>query len=252
MKPDKALPPEITQGILQLERRKAEFVATVSHDLKTPLNAIVGFTSVLLQDAGQMPPDWAHQLRLVHQSSHQLLERINDLLEFHRLEAGKIVPAPGWLSPGEVVLQALEPFRQAAQAVGVELKTELGGAPRRLRCDHRLLLRILRELLSNGVRFTRQGSVTLRVGVDRAQGISVRFLVQDTGLGLQAESLSTLRASLQAGEPLQRSYAGLGLGLALCREAAGLLGGTLRVEGAPDQGCTFTLALNLSPEDVEG
>jgi signal transduction histidine kinase len=223
---------------------RAKFMADVSHDLKTPLNAIIGFTSVLLQDKEQLGAEKARQLGLVYKSAHRLLGRVDALAEFFRLKAGVAGPQTDWFSPRRLIGETFEQFRDDAREKGVELRLGQGPVPSRLRSVPELVSRILRELVANAVRFTASGAVTVDV---QRQDDRVAFRVSDTGSGLSVESQQCLSQSLgPAG-----AYAGLGLGLALSREAALRLGGHIEVVSRPGAGSTFTLVVELPDGDVE-
>jgi signal transduction histidine kinase len=249
-----AISGELEELLKKRDRQRAEFVATVSHDLKTPLNAVIGFCSVLMQGADKMDRDSAHQLGMISGSARQLLDRINDLLEFYRLEGGKIAVQLLWVSPVELMLQAVEPFRAGAAAQGVELVLEKEKAPGRLRSDARLLLRVIREFVSNALKFTRSGKIMVSSEVlpsEDTKDLLVRFSVADSGMGIQANQLAAITSSLKSGSRmLDRSYAGLGLGLALCREVSILLNGRIEAESSADHGSIFSLVLKLRREDV--
>ncbi|HOX45868.1 MAG TPA: HAMP domain-containing sensor histidine kinase [Myxococcota bacterium] len=234
-------------------RERAQFIATVSHDLKTPLNAVVGFTSVLLLDL--QGTEAGKKLGLVYDSARLMLERINALVELHRLEAGVLAPQPDWLFPGELLLQAAEEARAAAEGKGLALAAEPRGGPARLRTDLRLVQRALRELVSNAVRFSRQGEIRLGLGLEaggRPGARRVRFWVHDPGVGMKPAQLAELRAAFEPAQaPLAWPFQGLGLGLALARQAARALGGWLEVEAPPEHGCRFSLVLELDEADLE-
>jgi signal transduction histidine kinase len=244
---------QVEEQVRSRDRRKADFVATVSHDLKSPLNAVIGFTSVLLQDA-RGNAEQERQLQMVQASARQLLDRINDLLEFHRLEAGKVKVNPVWCSLRELCLQALEPWRAPAAAQGLILELSCTGTNGRVRSDPCLLLRVLKEFLSNAVRFSKKGVVVLGCCSepgDQPERIRLRLEVRDPGLGLSADSLAKLSAAFApGGSILERCYDGLGLGLALCRESAALLGGIIHVTGAPGAGCTFSLLMEFPISEI--
>jgi two-component system sensor histidine kinase/response regulator len=255
MKPTLDPAEPIERKVAARDRKRAEFVGTVSHDLKTPLNAIVGFTSVLLADATGFGPEQTRQLRLVYDSARSLLERINDLLEFHRLEAGKIEAGYDWFYVAELVIQMVESHREAAEQGGASLMPELTGGPARLRSDARLLRRILDEMVSNAIRFG-GGEIRLSISSEQAshapERTLVRFLVSDGGSGFSGARHAELTEALDPRtDDLDRSYAGLGLGLALAREAAGLLGGWIELAPPGSQAGGVSLVIDLASADLE-
>jgi signal transduction histidine kinase len=226
------------------EKRRAKFMADVSHDMKTPLNAVIGFTSVLLQDRQKLGADKARQLELVYKSAHRLLERVDALTEFFRLQAGDTGPRADWFAPRQLIEETFGQFRDDAGQKGIELRVGPGPIPSRLRTSSKLLSRILRELVSNAVKFTSAGSVCVDL---RWAGGRVGVEVADTGSGMSAPSMERLSRSLRSAD----SYEGLGLGLALSREAARRLGGSIRADSRTDRGSTFTLFVEMSEDDVE-
>ncbi|NMB76702.1 MAG: HAMP domain-containing histidine kinase [Myxococcales bacterium] len=235
------------------DRRRADFAATVSHDLKTPLNAIVGFLSVLMQDTPLMRPEWVEYLGQIDRGARQLLSRINDLLELYRLEAGKIPLKPVWLNPGEILSQAAEAAQEALERNRNQLLLE---APRvRLFCEPRLMLRVARELLVNAAQATRDGVVRATLSCqDRGGGNTrrVSLSVEDSGNSLTSERLDILTRTLATDPASEEArWDGIGLGLALARQAANLLGGRLAIEARPDGGTRAILAFDLPGKQVE-
>jgi len=214
------------------DKQRAEFMAHVSHDLKTPLNAVIGFTSVLLQDP-KTGPDKRHQLQLVYDSARLLLSRIDALCNFYRMEGGVIVPEKESLQTAGLLSEIGESFRPAAEKKGLVLQIQAPGSAT-LNLSSRLLRFVLEELLANAIKYTPSGTVTLEASGDAA---TTAIAVADSGPGIKAETLESIRASL-AGE----GWDGLGLGLALARQAALLMGAQLEVESS-DAGSRFTLVL---------
>ena len=219
-------------------------MADVSHDMKTPLNAVIGFTSVLLQDRGELGAEKTRQLELVYKSAHRLLGRVDALTEFFRLQAGVIGPEADWFSPRQLIEETFDLFRDDAAEKRVELQIGPGPMPSRMRSPSKLISRALRELVANAVKFTATGSVEVDL---RLEDGWMAFRVTDTGSGLSAGSLQKLKQALGPADV----YQGLGLGLALSREAARQLGGSIEVDSRPDKGSTFTLVVELTKENLE-
>lgn len=226
------------------EQRRAEFMADVSHDMKTPLNAVIGFTSVLLQDREKLDAEKARQLELIYRSAYRLLERMDALTEFFRLQAGFAGPRADWFSPRQLVEEAIDEFRDDAREKNIELRAGPGPTPSRLRAGSRLVSRVLRELVSNAVRFTSAGAVSVDL---KAENGRVVLQVADTGAGMSVASLQELSRSLGS----EDTYAGMGLGLALSREAARQLGGRIQADSRPGEGSIFTLVIELSEDNRE-
>lgn len=226
------------------EKRRAKFMADVSHDMKTPLNAVIGFTSVLLQDREELGAEKTRQLELVYKSAHRLLGRVDALTEFFRLQAGVTGAAADWFSPRQLIEETLDLFRDDAREKGVQLQIGSGPMPSRLRSASKLISRALRELVANAVKFTSSGSVSVDLRLEEG---AVAFRVSDSGSGLSAGSLQKLKDALGPKD----TYDGLGLGLALSCETALALGGRIEVESRPDRGSTFTLVVELSKDNLE-
>jgi signal transduction histidine kinase len=226
------------------EKRRAKFMADVSHDMKTPLNAVIGFTSVLLQDREELGTEKTRQLELVYKSAHRLLGRVDALTEFFRLQAGVTGADADWFSPRQLIEETLDLFREDAKEKGIRLETGSGTMPSRMRSASRLISRALRELVANAVKFDVSGSVSMDLRIE--EGV-VAFRVADGGAGLSAGSLQKLKEALGPRD----TYDGLGLGLALAREVARALGGRIEVESQSDRGSTFTLVFELTGDNLE-
>jgi signal transduction histidine kinase len=229
-------------------RAKAEFLANMSHELKTPLNGVIGLAEVLARS-----PLSAPQKQLVGEvlaSAGRLRVLLGDVLDFNALEAGQVKAARLPFSPAGVVRRAVDAIRPAAQAKGLALtvtlnecaETEAVGDP-----DH--LGQVLDHLLDNAVKFTAAGGVTLSLSTDRIgeQGDdNWRFEVTDTGVGLDPATAERLFASFEVADPsTTRAHGGAGLGLAICRRLAGLMGGRIEVDGEPGKGARFALIVPL-------
>ncbi|MBN2494746.1 MAG: HAMP domain-containing histidine kinase [Deltaproteobacteria bacterium] len=223
--------------------QRAAFFANVGHDLKTPLNGIIGFASVLLADlAGD--PERVRQVRMIYTSAQKLLARIEAFLDYTRLEAGQLQLRPEWILPGDFLRQLAEPLRPEAEQSGMRIEVRSQQAPSRIRTDARLLGRVLGELLTNAVRYGQQGRI--EASVRALPQCVVGFELRDEGIGMAAEALGRLRESLSG-----TGFEGLGLGLAIARQAAGALGGRVEVDSEPGRGCVFQLVLQLARGDIE-
>ena len=239
-----------SEAMLEVERRRAEFIAGVSHDLKTPLNGIIGFTSVVLADQAGRNADLEQKLGMVYESARVMLNRINALVDFHRLEAGTKKPEPDWIAPIDMLKESTELHRVAAEKEGLELLLEQTG-PTRIHTDMRLLSVALNEVLSNAVRFGRQGQVRVWMeSKEQAERTHLCFCVADQGIGFKPEALAKLRRGLRPSDDRDH-FEGLGLGLALARLSLEKLGGLIEVESQAGAGATFRLCLNLSSEGIE-
>ena len=239
-----------SEAKLEVERQRAEFIAGVSHDLKTPLNGIIGFTSVILADRAGQDADLEQKLGMVYESARVMLNRINALVDFHRLEAGLRKPEPDWIAPMDLLKESLELHRVAAEKEGLELLAEQGG-PTRIHTDMHLLSVALNEVLSNAVRFGRQGLVRVWMeSKEQAERTRLCFCVADEGIGFKPEALAKLRRGLRPTDDGDH-FGGMGLGLALARLCMEKLGGWVEVESQADAGASFRLSLDLPSDGIE-
>jgi signal transduction histidine kinase/DNA-binding NarL/FixJ family response regulator len=235
-------------------RAKSSFLASVSHELRTPMTAILGFADMLLDD-------WAARPRLeearslvatVRSSSQQLLALVNDLLDFSKVESGKLAVERVAFAPQGVLRDAVEVQRVTAGAKGLELALEVGDPlPGAILGDPLRLGQILSKLLDNAVKFTQSGRVAVRARVQGsgAEG-QLEVVVSDTGAGIPAESISSLFGSFhQVDASMTRAHGGTGLGLALCHRFVSALGGTIEVTSELGRGSSFRVVLP-APEAV--
>ncbi len=226
-------------------RLKSEFVAVMSHEIRTPLNSIIGI-GALLADLPQSE-EQKDLIRVLRQASENLGRLIDDILDFSRIEAGRLTLEERAFEMGAVVDRAIGLVRIQAQEKGLRLETDLARAPRgRLLGDPSRLEQILMNLLGNAVKFTEHGLVHLRVSTLREDSARayVRFRVADTGIGIPAEFQGRIFESFtQADASMTRRYGGTGLGLAITKRLCGLMGGSIAVESLPGEGSVFTVEL---------
>jgi PAS domain S-box-containing protein len=235
-------------------RAKSEFLANMSHELRTPLNSIIGFTGVMLQGlAGDLTDEQRAQLAMVRRSGDRLLGLVSDMLDLSRIESGRLQMQVTDVDTVEIVGAAEQAVRRIADERGIELV--IHAVPRGLvmRTDEGKIHQVLVNLLTNAIKFTDEGSVTLTATCPELD--VVRFEVRDTGVGIDPEDL---KAVFDEFVQLPRDGAkpeGTGLGLAISRRLAMLLGGTLSASSIVGQGSTFTLRLPLvydGPSDGRG
>jgi two-component system sensor histidine kinase/response regulator len=227
----------------QAARLKSEFLAHMSHELRSPLNAILGFTELLLAT-----PLTTHQndhLRKVQSAGRHLLSIVNDVLDLSKVEAGKLRIEQTEFTLASVVKSAIDTVAATAAAKDLELIVEIDPKlPARLTGDPLRITQILMNYLSNALKFTHQGEIILSVAPDR--GNRLRFSVTDSGIGMSAEQVRRMFQTFsQAEDSTARLYGGTGLGLSICRQLASLMGGEVGVESTPGQGSTFWASLPL-------
>jgi PAS domain S-box-containing protein len=234
-------------------RAKSEFLANMSHELRTPLNAVIGFSEGLLERTDVHPLNEHQRDRLgkIKTSGEYLLRLINGVLDIAKVESGKMDVQITTFDVEPVVLAVgdmAEALAKDKPAVRFILDLEEHLPP--ITSDRDKIRQILVNLLGNAIKFTEQGSVTLRV---RGKNGSILFSVEDTGVGISAAHLDHLFEHFyQVKQETHRSLKGTGLGLAISKAFATLLGGTLTVESVEGQGSTFTLTIPLTLDRRKG
>jgi signal transduction histidine kinase len=228
---------------------KTEFLATISHELRTPLTAVIGYTELLMAGLGAPLPATAHNwLQRIRASAEHQVRLIEDILTYVRAEAEREGVRLSRSSAAEIIEEAVAVLRPSFEQASVELKVE-AGENIVFTTDSDRVRQILINLLSNALKFTPQGSVTL--GARRAEN-GVFFSVTDTGVGIACDHVEKVfEAFWQADQSDTRRYSGSGLGLAVSRRLARQLGGELRVESELGQGSRFLLELPFDPHSNE-
>ena len=224
-------------------RIRGHFVATVSHELRTPMNAILGFNALLLSRL-EGHPEARKVLNHTQQSADHLMTVINDILDYAQLEAGELLVQPECFELRQLVTQAFELFGPRVNSMEIDYRMVLDdNLPVWVSTDRHRLMQVLVNLLGNALKFTHQGSVVLRV---QWQNPGVLFSVQDTGIGIATErQTQVFNRFSQAEDDTQALYGGNGLGLAISRRLAQLLGGEIGFESEFGKGSRFWLQLPL-------
>jgi CheY-like chemotaxis protein len=230
------------------DRAKSEFLGNISHEIRTPMTAILGFTDILVEDdrVQALPAELLEHLRTIQQNGNHLLVLINDILDLTKIEKGKLHIDRIPCSPAQVVKDVAVSIRPRAEAKGLSLVVEYDPAvPTAIWTDAVRLRQILINLLSNAIKFTRDGGVRFQIQHDRGEvaGSTTRFVVIDTGIGMTEAEMGRLFEPFYTSETRIARESGAGLGLALSRRLAEMLGGRITVQSQPGEGSVFTLTL---------
>jgi len=226
---------------------KGEFLATMSHEIRTPLNGIVPMLDLLLH--ARLLPDQHELVRTAYTSSQQLLRIVDDILDYSKLEANKLELETTNFNLRDLLEAVMQLMERPADAKGLRLHLQLDpGVRLPVRGDPVRLRQVLTNLISNAVKFTERGSISVtvrRVGETTSQH-QLRFEVRDTGIGIAADAQSRLfHAFTQADASTTRLYGGTGLGLAICHRIVDLMGGRIGVQSEPGHGATFHFEVPL-------
>lgn len=233
----------------EANRAKSDFIANMGHEVRTPLNGVLGMTSIMQQDKTLSEEHHRH-LDLIAQSGTTLLEMLNEVLDLSKIEAGALEFEERAFDLSDLIRNTREHWRSQAEVRGVKMlldgdlqrPIEVMGDPLRMR-------QILNNLLANAVKFTPAGQITVSCDVadgEDAGTCRIRLAVRDTGVGIPTDKLESIfDAFTQVDASTTRKYGGTGLGLAICRRLSRQMGGELTCSSAPGRGSTFTLEVTL-------
>lgn len=233
-----------------LLKSKEQFMLSLTHDLKSPLNSIIGFTGFMEDDEEELTPRQQKYLQNINKASRHILKLINDLLDLARLETGKLTIERMPFNLNHLVEDIVESFRPQAQENSIDLQLEMNKLPVAVYMgDPVRITQILGNLISNAIKFTNEGTVTVQVSgtgsSDRAEWIQMDVI--DTGIGISNENIQRIFEEFARVSTDNKQYEGTGLGLTITQKLINLLNGTIRLESKPGEGSHFTIILPLEP-----
>lgn len=231
---------------LELEQAlalKSQFLANMSHEFRTPLNAILGYTSMLLQGvSGDLRDPQKRSLSRIDSNGRHLLAVINDILDISRIEAGRMPIHPSAFTLKELIGEVMSELEPMIARSRLSVTAELDGSLPQVVSDRKKVKQIVLNLLSNALKFTHMGSIRIRCRRDGTDAVAVT--VEDTGIGIAPENHEKVFEDFrQVDDSPTRPYGGTGLGLSICRRLATMLGGKISLVSALDKGSAFTLHL---------
>jgi signal transduction histidine kinase len=241
------------EQLRQASDLKSRFLSYMSHEFRTPLGSILSIASLLTDELdGPLSVEQHKQVAFVSNAARELSDMVDDLLDLAKIEAGRITISPAWFDMFDLFAALRGMFRPIVDASTVDLIFEEPVGLPRLYTDDKKLAQILRNFISNALKFTTRGEI--RVSAQLEGSDQVRFAVTDTGIGIAAQLHGALFEDFsQVDSPLQKRLRGTGLGLSLCKRFAALLGGDVGVESTPGVGSTFfviiPLAIAMEPAD---
>jgi signal transduction histidine kinase len=234
------------EELRQASDLKSRFLSYMSHEFRTPLGSILSINSLLADELdGPLSPEQHKQVAFVSTAARELSDMVDDLLDLAKIEAGRITISPAWFDMFDLFSALRGMFRPIVDASAVDLIFEEPIGLPRLYTDDKKLAQILRNFISNSLKFTTRGEVRVSARLEGTD--KVRFAVSDTGIGIAAELHGALFEDFsQVDSPLQKRLRGTGLGLSLCKRFAALLGGEVGMDSTPGVGSTFYVIIPLA------
>lgn len=234
-------------------RFKEQFLSTMSHEIRTPLNAVIGMSQLLMRSNPR--EDQKTYIDALQISGESLLRLINDILDYSKLESGKMVTEKIPFDPRQLILSLQQVFVFRTKEKGLELKTIIDpGVPDQVMGDPTRLTQVLTNFVGNAMKFTEKGSITLGLELKKetAKYAFIRFYVSDTGIGIPADKLDKIFESFsQVEASTTRKFGGTGLGLAISKRLIELFNAKIDVESKPGKGSTFSFTLQMEKVEVK-
>src|SRR5262245_20563693 len=241
------------EQLREASQLKSRFLSYMSHEFRTPLSAIRSLARILLERLdGPLTEEQQKQVMFIQASAAELTEMVDDLLDLAKIEAGRITISPAWFDMVDLFSALRGMFKPIITNESVKVIFEEPNDVPRLYTDDKKLSQILRNFISNALKFTLKGEV--RICAELTENDTVTFTVIDTGIGIPSEQLNQLfQDFVQVGSPVQRHIRGTGLGLALSQRFAALLGGSVWAMSEVGRGSTFAVRIPIRlPENPSG
>jgi signal transduction histidine kinase len=234
------------EELRRISELKSRFLSYLSHEFRTPLGSIRSISRILLDGLdGPLTEEQERQIRFVQGAAAELNDMVDDLLDLAKVEAGRITISPEWFEMVDLMAALRGMFRPIVDSSSVNLIFEEPHDIPSIYTDHKKLSQILRNFISNAIKFTPEGEVRVSAMYDPGDG-TVTFSVSDNGAGIARENLAHLFSDFsQIDSPLQRHLVGTGLGLSLCRQFAELLGGNVGVDSQVGVGSKFHVRIPI-------
>jgi len=234
---------ESAAALRQISELKSRFLSYMSHEFRTPLGSIRSIARILLDRLdGPLLPEQERQVRFIQSAAAELTDMVNDLLDLAKVEAGRITISPAWFEMVDLFSALRGMFKPIVNSEAVSLIFEEPVDMPRVYTDDKKLSQILRNFISNALKFTPTGEV--KVSARAGENQTVVFSVADTGIGIAKEFHDAIFEDfVQVDSPIQKRLRGTGLGLSLSKKLATLLGGTVSVESEPGVGSTFSITI---------
>jgi signal transduction histidine kinase len=231
--------------LMEASELKSRFLSYMSHEFRTPLGSILSIARIL-QDRldGPLTDEQVRQVRFIQGSATELLEMVNDLLDLAKVEAGRISISPAWFEMVDLFAALRGMFKPILASSSISLIFEEPVGVPAIFTDDKKLSQILRNFISNGLKFTQEGEVRVRAAL--SSSTMVTFSVSDTGVGIAPEHLNALfQDFVQVDAPIQKRFRGTGLGLSLSKRLAMVLGGDVSAESQVGVGSTFSVTIPI-------
>jgi len=238
---------ELNEAIVVADEAKDHFLANMSHEMRTPLNAVLGLTELMLRDEHHCPPEHIQNLEKIFNSGSTLLNIINDILDISKITSGKFTIIPVEYDLATLIHEAVQQNMACMEGKPVQMKLWVNpDIPATLFGDDLRIKQILNNILSNAVKYTHAGTVSLNISYERKEGNNLWLLcrVKDTGIGIRAKNLDKIfKYYYQVDTKANRKIVGTGLGLPLTKHLVEMMGGSITVESEYGHGSTFNIRI---------